>query len=461
MKAGFQKDNNKYKNSADNRSLEKDISNMKLNRMEDDIKNIINEKDEIIKNMNDKILRLENIIKDQSEKNEKLFQMINSMNEFNDKLKRSNYFDIEISGTDREINGFKGIGLDLEVFNENSFYDYFKTENQLEPNKIIFTIRQKKNEKIPINELVSNLVSKLLFEFIPPESHLYEKYKDKGIQFKIRENNKDCTFIDFYVDEKFLSDIIDDQNKERVNDKENENKKDNNINENQDKDDDIFKTIYQKIQIPNIINKSDFNLYFKMFLRTDFLFKNLFEEDIEILKKNILNSKLIINSDINTKIFLLSIIDILIKDANKGEDENFKDLLSLIKGLISIPLKKIKYDMTVNKKDIYDLIIKLYNKFEQDIKKLKNIYNSKDFIEELFKDEQKNFKEVIELFYKIIDFNEFGFAFWLNNNKLGFQIKTNLPEDNKTNFLFLCFPIVILVALIIFLKFLAKSKVLE
>ena len=41
---------------------------MKLYRIEDDIKNVINEKDEIIKNMNDKIVRLENIIKSQSEK---------------------------------------------------------------------------------------------------------------------------------------------------------------------------------------------------------------------------------------------------------------------------------------------------------------------------------------------------------------------------------------------------------
>jgi len=144
MKNFFQKENIKNNNSAENRSLGKDISNIKLNRMEDDIKNIINEKDEIIKNMNDKILRLENIIKDQSEKNEKLFQIINSINEFNTKLKRSNYFDIEISGTDKEINDLKGIGLDLEVINENNFDDYFKTENQLEPNKIIFRIRQKK-----------------------------------------------------------------------------------------------------------------------------------------------------------------------------------------------------------------------------------------------------------------------------------------------------------------------------
>ena len=90
MKVEYQKGNNKNNNSSDNRSFEKDISNIKLNRMEDDIKNIINEKDEIINNMNDKILRLEKIIKDQSERNEKLFQILNSINEFNDKLKRSN-----------------------------------------------------------------------------------------------------------------------------------------------------------------------------------------------------------------------------------------------------------------------------------------------------------------------------------------------------------------------------------
>jgi len=114
-----------------------------------------------------------------------------------------------------------------------------------------------------------------------------------------------------------------------------------------------------------------------------------------------------------------------------------------------------------NKKDIYDFITKLYNKFEKDIQKLKNIYNSKDLIEELFKDEKKNSKEIMELFYKIIDFNELGFAFWFNNNRLGFQIKTHLPEDNKTNFLFFFFPIGILVILMIYLKFLNKPKILE
>jgi len=69
MKNIFQKVNINNNISVDNRSLEKDINNnIKLNKMEDDIKNIINGKDEIIKNMNDKILRLENIIKDQSAK---------------------------------------------------------------------------------------------------------------------------------------------------------------------------------------------------------------------------------------------------------------------------------------------------------------------------------------------------------------------------------------------------------
>ena len=184
MKVEYQKGNNKNNNSSDNRNFEKDISNIKLNRMEDDIKNIINEKDEIINNMNDKILRLEKIIKDQSERNEKLFQILNSINEFNDKLKRSNYFDIEISGTDKELNDLNGIGLTLEILNGNNFDEYFKTESQLEPNIIIFSIRQKKNDKIPTNELVSNLVSKLVSEFIPPESPLYEKFKDKGIHLK-------------------------------------------------------------------------------------------------------------------------------------------------------------------------------------------------------------------------------------------------------------------------------------
>ena len=73
MKTEFRKENKKDNSSADNRNFEEDKTDMKLNRIEDDLKNLINEKDEIIKNMNDKILRLENIIKDQSQKNEQLF----------------------------------------------------------------------------------------------------------------------------------------------------------------------------------------------------------------------------------------------------------------------------------------------------------------------------------------------------------------------------------------------------
>ena len=102
METVFQKEINKNNDKKDNKNLIIDINDQKLNRVEDDLKNLINEKDEIIKNMNDKILRLENIIKDQSEKNEKLFQMINNINILNDKLNSSTSFDIEISGTDKK-----------------------------------------------------------------------------------------------------------------------------------------------------------------------------------------------------------------------------------------------------------------------------------------------------------------------------------------------------------------------
>ena len=455
MKVEYQKGNNKNNYSSDNRSFEKDISNIKLNRMEDDIKNIINEKDEIINNMNDKILRLEKIIKDQSERNEKLFQILNSINEFNDKLKRSNYFDIEISGTDKELNDLNWIGLSLEILNGNNFDEYFKTESQLEPNIIIFSIRQKKNDKIPTNELVSNLVSKLVSEFIPPESPLYEKFKDKGIQFKIRENNKDCIFIDFYADKKFLYDLYiftsDNKAKVSTDDKDNENQKDKAIDKEQKEDDDIFKTISNKLKISSIFDKSEFNFYFKMLLRTDFLFKYLFEEDIEKIIKDRLNFSIIANSDMNTKILLLSIISEFIEDAKKEENLKMKDLLSLIKILISIPLKKIKYDLIEkNKEDIYDLIRKLYKKFEQNIQDLKNLYNSKDCIKELIKDcKNNNIREIMDLFYKIIDFNELSFGFGYSNNKLGLQINTHLPEDNKIIFLFILFLIFGLIFILI------------
>ena len=286
-------------------------------------------------------------------------------------------------------------------------------------------------------------MSELVNKFLPkPQSDLYEKYKDKGVQVKIRENDKDNIFIDFYFDTQYTYLIDPYQFKYDGNDKESVNDKDKDKATEKDKDkndDDIIKTIIQKIKLSKIFNKSEFSFYFKMFLRTDFLFKFFFEEDIEKIIENIINFKIIINSDINTKIFLLSIIDILIEKAIKRENSNMKDLFSLIKGLISIPIKNIKYDLIENnKKEIYNFIKYLLNeiKFEQYIQKWKNLYNSKDFIEELCKDCKDNI-EILDLIYKIIDVNELCFTFGFSNNKLGLQIKTHLLEDNKIHFLFL------------------------
>ena len=157
MKNVSKKENKENTNDKDKTNKENELTKINLNKMEDDLKNLINEKDDIIKNMNDKLLKQENIIKDQSEKIEQLFQIINNLNALNNKLNESINFDIEISGTDKEIKDLKGIGLDLEMFDENSFDNYFKTENQLEPDKFIFSIRQRRNDKIPIKELVSQL----------------------------------------------------------------------------------------------------------------------------------------------------------------------------------------------------------------------------------------------------------------------------------------------------------------
>ena len=128
MKTTPQKEINEGNNSIEKKNSKNDLNNLKLNKLEDDLKNIINEKDEIIKNMNDKLLRQETIIKDQSKKIEQLFQMINDINILNDELKKSIYFDMEISKTDKKMNDLKGIGLDIEIFNENSFDNYFKTK---------------------------------------------------------------------------------------------------------------------------------------------------------------------------------------------------------------------------------------------------------------------------------------------------------------------------------------------
>ena len=53
--------------------------------------------------------------------------------------------------------------------------------------------------------------------------------------------------------------------------------------------------------------------------------------------------------------------------------------------------------------------------------------------------------ELLELTYKIIDINGLGFAIGFTNNKLGFQIKTYLPEDNKINFIVLYLPVAMLI----------------
>ena len=222
MKTTPQKEINEGNNSIEKKNSKNDLNNLKLNKLEDDLKNIINEKDEIIKNMNDKLLRQETIIKDQSKKIEQLFQMINDINILNDELKKSIYFDMEISRTDKKMNDLKGIGLDIEIFNENSFDNYFKTENQLNSDTFIFSFNQKKNNKIPIKELSSELASKL------------------GIQFKLKENNERI-FIYFYVDKKYLYDLdYDGKNKDINADKKKENEiddEDNNYN------DDIFEII--------------------------------------------------------------------------------------------------------------------------------------------------------------------------------------------------------------------------
>ena len=267
MKNSLQKDNSVNKNSFEN------SINIKVNRIEYDIKNIINEKDEIIKNMNDKLLKQENIIKEQSEKIEKLLKMMNNIISQNDKLNKSIYYDIEISGTDKEMKDLNGIGLDLEIFDENSFDNYFQTKNnQLDPNKFIFSINIKKNDKIDIKDLVSKIVSLIIHD----KESLFEKYKENGIQFKIRENTKQRIFIDFYVDKYFSYDIgnwsFDDEDKVSANDKDNGNKNDND----KDKYKDIFKIIHNIIKYSKILDKSDFSFYFKMYLRTNFLFKYIF-----------------------------------------------------------------------------------------------------------------------------------------------------------------------------------------
>ena len=56
---------NEKNDDKERKCLDNDI---RLNKMEDDLKNLINEKDEIIKNMYEKLITQEKIIKNQSEK---------------------------------------------------------------------------------------------------------------------------------------------------------------------------------------------------------------------------------------------------------------------------------------------------------------------------------------------------------------------------------------------------------
>jgi len=243
----------------------------------------------------------------------------------------------------------------------------------------------------------------------------------------------------------------DDKYKDIVGDKNNID----NGNTDKDKDGDIFKNILKKLKFSKIYDKSDFNFYFKMCLRTDFLFKYLFEEDIETILKNKLNFKLIANTDINTKIFILSILDILIEEEKEREDNYKINLLKAIKLILSTPIKKIKYDLIENnKRDIYDFIIKLYKKFEQDIQEWKKIYNLEDWIEELSKgdrDSDSIFRDIFKLLYELIDVNELDLAFGFINNKLGFQIKTKFPEKNKINFFSIHYPLACLIFVLIIL----------
>ena len=207
----------------------------------------------------------------------------------------------------------------------------------------------------------------------------------------MRENNNDRIFVEFFVDKKYLYDNSDNLNYDKKNkdinddkDKDNENEDINDKdNDNNDNNDPIF-DIFNKLKISKVFDKSRFFLYLKMYLKTDFLFKYLFEENIENIINNFLHFKLIINSDINTKIFISSILDILIDYSNKNKNENMKKLFLWVKTIITIPLQIIKYDLIDNnKKDINDFIFKLYKDFEEIIKKLKEIYNSEKFFEEL------------------------------------------------------------------------------
>ena len=380
-----------------NKNLE-DNNNLKLKKLEDDFKNIINEKDEIIRNMNDKLLLQENKIKEQSEKIEKLFQKMNEMNKLNEKLNKLFNYNIEISGADNESKELKGISFEFETFDENSFDNYFKIENGLKHDKLIFSFCQKKNNNVPIKEL----------------EKLLQKYKNEETEFILRESNN-CIFMDFYLDIKKNDD------------------KDGRIIEEKDNNKENKVDFYEIIDLSKILKNSNFFFNLKINFETEFLFKD-FKENIEKVATNLLNFNLTANYDINTKLFLSFIFEKLLEDnENENEKKNIKYLKELF---INYPFQKLKYILTDNnKKDIYNNII------IGNFKELKELLETNSF-EKLFEDISKDFnkekkeeiKEILELFYKILDFNKLSFAFGYTNNKLGFKIRANLKDENKIIF---------------------------
>ena len=404
-------------------------NDIKMKKMEDDFKNLINQKDEIIKNMKDELLKQKQIIKEQSEKIEILFQMMNDANNLNNKLNKSINYEMEISSMDEEIKDLKGIGFELKALNEFNFDNYFTCDKNLMHDKFIFSLCQQKNDKIPIKELVTKV---------------FLKYKQKGLELRFKEDEENLSFIDFYTDIDFFSRLNDENYNAKDTKKDSENEKNNKDKENNKNNNfDIF----DKIKVKEIFKNSKYLFYLKINLKTNFLFKFVIEEDKEKIAKNLLYFILNANYDINTKNFLSFFFEALMEEnqENKGEDKDKKKennkILSKFKGLIiNIPFNKIKYDLTdSNKKEIHDFIIESYNK--EEFQELKKVYNSEEWLEDLINKnicEDKNkekLKEVLELFYKIIDFKELSFAFGYTNNKLGIQIKFHLPEEKKINFI--------------------------
>ena len=292
---------------------------IKMQKIEDDLKNLINEKNEIIKNMNDELLKQKQIIKEQSEKIGILFQMLNNANTLNDKLNKSINYEMEISSMDKEIKNLEGIGFEIEAFNEFNFDNYFKSNNKLIKDKFIFSLFLKGNNKIPIKELVNKV---------------FQEFKKKGLELKFRETDEDNIFIDFYTDIDFFSRLNDDncnsENKkkdsENCENEKNDNKKDKenekekeeeNDKENNNKNDDF--DIFEKIQVEEILKNSSYLFNLKANLRTNFLFENIFEEDKEKYAKNFLYFKLNANYDINTKNLLSCVVENLMEENKENK----------------------------------------------------------------------------------------------------------------------------------------------